>query len=197
MPRLFATALWLVATMVSTGIVWTATSRVAADVTDRPAPVVPRREVISRLESEAAQASSTTTSTRAPITTTTRTPTTVPRNPPVTSPSPATTQPAPPPASPPTTVAARPPVIAPATTQAPSRPTATYSTSGGVVRVACDGFFIQLLSATPADGWSTTVVARGPVNVDVHFVRFAQDVSVKVVCFGQPIRYFGDPPTRP
>lgn len=197
MPRLFTTALWLVATMVSTGIVWTATSRVAADVTDRPAPVVPRREVISQLESEAAQASSTTTSTRAPTPTTTRTPTTVPRNPPVTTPSPATTRPAPTPASPSTTVAARPPVIAPTTTQAPSRPTATYSTSGGVVRVACDGFFIQLLSATPADGWSTTVVAGGPVNVDVHFVRLGQDVSVKVICFGQPIRYFGDPPTRP
>ena len=186
--------------MVSTAIVWTATSRVAADVTDRPAPVVPRREVISQLESEAVQASSTTTTTTTstrPTTATTRTPTTVPRNPPVTTPAPATTQPAPPPASPSTTVAARPPVIAPTTTQAPSRPTATYSTSGGVVRVACDGFFIQLLSATPADGYSTIVVARGPVNVEVHFVRFARDVSVKVVCFGQPIRYFGDPPTGP
>jgi hypothetical protein len=64
--------------------------------------------------------------------------------------------------------------------------------------VACDGFFIQLLSATPADGYTANVVARGPVNVEVHFVRYTQDVSVKAICFGQPIRYYGDmPTTRP
>jgi hypothetical protein len=66
------------------------------------------------------------------------------------------------------------------------------------VRVVCDGLFIQLLSATPADGWAAMVIARGPVNVEVHFVRPGQETSVTAVCFGQPVRYFGElVPTKP
>ena len=190
MPRLFAVGLWLVATLISTAIVWTATSTVAADVTDRPAPVVPRRDVVSQLATVPATA---TTTTQPAPTSTTRVRTTVPPNPPTTASAPPTTRPA----AASTTVAAPPPVTTPPTTQAPARPTATYPTAGGVVRVACDGLLIQLLSATPADGWSAVVVARGPVTVEVRFVRFAQVVTVKVVCFGQPIRYFGDTPVRP
>ena len=190
MPRLFAVGLWLVATLVSTAIVWTATSTVAADVTDRPAPVVPRRDVVSQLAT--VPPTTTTTTTQPAPTSTTRVRTTVPRNPATTAPAPPTTRPA----TPPTTVAAPPPVTTPPTTQAPARPTATYPTAGGVVRVACDGLFIQLLSATPADGWSAVVVDRGPVTVEVHFTRLGQVATVKAVCFGQPIRYFGDTPTR-
>lgn len=192
---MLAAGLWLVVTMVSTAIVWTATSTVAADVTDRPAPVVPHSDVVSELESSPPEPRPTTTTARPP-TPTTRPRTTVPRNAPATAP--PTTQPAPsPPPAPTTTVAAAAPATAPPTTQAPSRPTATYSTVGGVVRVACDGFFIQLLSATPTDGYSAVVTTRGPVNVEVHFVRGSQDVSVKVICFGQPLRYYDDsPPTR-
>ena len=194
---MLAAGLWLVVTMVSTAIVWTATSTVAADVTDRPAPVLPHSDVVSQLESSPPEPRPATTTTTRPDPPTARGRTTVPENPPVGAP--PTTQPAPsPPASTSTTVAARPPATAPPTTQAPSRPTATYSTAGGVVRVACDGFFIQLVSATPADGYSAVVVARGPVNVEVHFVRYSRDVSVKAICFGQPIRYYGDmPTTRP
>ena len=188
--------LWLVATLVSTAVVWTATSTVAADVTDRPAPVVPHQEVVSELQATAPAPQATTTTTRA-STTTTRPRTTVPRNAPTTAP-PTTQSIASPPPSPTTTVATTPPPTAPPTTQGPSRPTATYSTTGGVVRVACDGFLIQLLSATPADGYRAVVVARGPVNVEVHFVRFTQDISVKAICFGQPFRYYDDDvPTRP
>ena len=193
MPRLIAVGLWLVATLISTAIVWTATSTVAADVTDRPAPVVPRREVVNQLASAPSTTATTTTTRPAPTTSTTRPRTTVPRNTPTTTPAPPATQPS----APATTVPAPPPVTAPPTTQPAARNTATYSTPGGVVRVACDGFFIQLLSATPADGWSTVVTTRGPVNVEVHFLRLGQDVSVKAVCFGQPIRYFGEAPARP
>ncbi len=46
---MLAEGLWLVVTMVSTAIVWTATSTVAAGVTDRPAPVVPHDDVVSQL----------------------------------------------------------------------------------------------------------------------------------------------------
>lgn len=46
LSRLFATALWLVVTAASTGIVWMATSAVAADVTDRPASVLANGDVV-------------------------------------------------------------------------------------------------------------------------------------------------------
>ena len=194
---MLAAGLWLVVTMVSTAIVWTATSTVAADVTDRPAPVVPHDDVVSQLQAAPPETRPTTTTTTRPVAPTTRGRTTVPPNAPVAAP--PTTQPVPGPSpSPSTTVPTAPPPTAPPTTQAPSRPTATYSTAGGVVRVACDGFFIQLLSATPNDGYRAVVTTRGPVNVEVHFVRFSQDVSVKAICFGQPIRYYEDtPPSRP
>jgi hypothetical protein len=189
MPRLFAVGLWLVATLISTTIVWTATSTVAADVTDRPAPVVPRRDVVSQLATVPTTTTPAPTTTRpAPTSTTRVVRTTVPRSP-TSVPAPATTRPAPA-----TTVAPPPPVTAPPTTQAPSGPTATYPTAGGVVRVRCDGVFIHLLAATPADGWSVVVVTGGPLAVEVHFLRLGQVASVKAVCFGQPIRYFGDVP---
>lgn len=191
MTRLVSVGLWFLATLVSTAIVWTATSTVAADVTDRPAPVIPRRDVVSALATVPTTAVTTTTTTTQPApTSTTRARTTVPRNSPTTAPPPPTTRPP----APPTTVAAPPPATAPPTTQAPSQPTATYPTAGGVVRVACDGLLIRLVSATPADGWSAVVVDRGPVTVEVHFLRFAQIATVKAVCFNQPIRYFGEIP---
>jgi hypothetical protein len=191
MTRLFAVGLWLVATLISTAIVWTATSTVAADVTDRPAPVVPRRDVVSAL---ATVPTTTATTTPPPVTTsTTRVPrTTVPRNTPTTAPAPPTTRPA----APAPTVAPPPPATTP-TTQAPTGPTATYPSAGGVVRVGCDGLIIRLLSATPADGWSTVVVSPGPVTVEVHFLRLGQVATVKAVCFGQPIPYAGATPVRP
>ena len=64
--------------------------------------------------------------------------------------------------------------------------------------MACNGFFISLISAIPSSGYAANVVAGGPANVEVHFVRSGQDVSVKAVCFGQPIRYYDlSPPPRP
>ena len=190
MPRLFAVGLWLVATLISTAIVWTATSTVAADVTDRPAPVVPRREVVSQLAT-VPSTKATTTTLPATTSTTRVVRTTVARNSPTTAPAPPTTR-----AAAPTTVAAPPPATT-TTTLAPSGPTATYPTAGGVVRVVCDGVLIHLLSATPADGWSVVVVTGGPLTVEVRFVRLGQTATVKAVCFGQPVRYFADVPIRP
>jgi len=65
-----------------------------------------------------------------------------------------------------------------------------------VVRVSCNGFFIELISAIPSNGYSVTVVASGPANVEVHFIGAGEDLSVKVVCFGQPIRYYDQAPPR-
>ncbi len=210
LPRLFATGLWLTATGVSTFMVWTATSIVAADVTDRPAPVVGHDDVISELQSGSSTVQAAPTTAPKALGSNSTVPVQV-RGPVPASPS-AAVPPAPPspprqpavtipPLSSPTTAAApgAPPTTRPAspTTTAPPRPTATYSTSGGVVRVACNGYFIELISAVPSNGYSVEVKARGPGNVDVHFVRSSEDVSVKAVCFGQPIRYYDQsPPPR-
>ncbi len=91
------------------------------------------------------------------------------------------------PSAPPGNLPQSPPV-----TQPTPPPTATsYSTGGGVVRVACNGFFINLVSAIPNNGYAVNVASGGPANVDVHFVGSGQDVSVQAVClFGQPLRYY-------
>src|SRR5947209_419700 len=44
--RLFAVGLWLCVTAAATTIVWAGTSTVAADLTDRPAPVVPHCDLL-------------------------------------------------------------------------------------------------------------------------------------------------------
>ncbi|HVF13395.1 MAG TPA: hypothetical protein VM942_02280 [Acidimicrobiales bacterium] len=191
LSRLFATGLWLAVTVASTAMVWMATSIVAADVTDRPAPVVAHRDVVSELASVTGPTTTTTVPSETP-------PTTVPpsRGPVATRPNPAvpvvptspttvpavTIAPLPPPA-------VAPPPATPPTTQSPPLPTATYATSGGVVRVACNGVVIELIYAIPGDGYSVKVLASGPGNVDVVFSRPGQRVPVKVVCFGEPIRY--------
>ena len=215
LPRSFASGLWLMATVASTAMVWTATSIVAAEVTDRPARVLAHQDVVSALESGPPVARSAPTSTTAKPTTTSSS--TVPVRDrgaaPVSPGSPAPAAPLsqslqpgvitpalPPPTTPTTAPGARPAPrpVSPPPTQAGPRATATYSTAGGVVGVACNGFFIDLISAIPSNGFAVEVVAGGPVNVDVHFRRAGQDLSVKVVCFGQPIRYFDDQiPQRP
>ncbi|HEX3393956.1 MAG TPA: hypothetical protein VHS52_05460 [Acidimicrobiales bacterium] len=197
--RLLAVGLWLCVTAAATAIVWAGTSTVAADLTDRPAPVVAHRDVVSALESGTPGAD------------------TAPGIGQPDAPHPASTvpsdgggsaraapaapqpQPSPAPSPGPTTTLAPPPSPAPATgssgtppTTQPARPhTATYSTAGGVVSVACtDYFFIQLLSATPAIGYAVDVVTPGPGFVEVHFLRAGQDVAVRAFCLGEPTRIY-------
>ena len=220
---MFAVALWLVATVASTAMVWAATSIVAADVTDRPAPVVAHDEVVSELESGSSVIGTTTTSTTRAVSgpaPTVPAPT-VPASGQASGPAgpnvplPGTVLPRAPqagltvaPAAPPSTTRTTPaaegavvPAPGPAGPAAPpvgSRPSATYSTDGGVVRVACTGVFIDLVSAIPSNGYTAKVVADGPENVDVRFVGSGRELSVKAVCSGEPIRYFGEtPPRRP
>ncbi len=55
--------------------------------------------------------------------------------------------------------------------------------------VACsDFYFIELLSATPSDGYSVEVVTPGPYYVEVHFVGAGRDEPVWAYCLGQPYR---------
>jgi hypothetical protein len=212
--RLFAVGLWLAATVASTAMVWAATSIVAADVTDRPAPVVAHDDVVSELEAGSSVIGMTTTSTTRAVS---GPASTVPASGQAAAPAgpnvplPGTAPPGAPqagataaPAAPPTTTRTTPaagvgvvpapgPVGPPASQAGPS---ATYSTDGGVVRVACTGVFIDLVSAIPSDGYSVNVVADGPENVDVRFVGSGQELSVKAVCSGEPIRYYGQTPPR-
>jgi hypothetical protein len=190
-------------TAVATAIVWAGTSTVAADLTDRPAPVIAHRDVV-----EALQPGEPTDETEPGITTpvTGGSAPTVPSGGPrpaapapqvpAAGPSGSATQPPgvvpPPPSTTPPTP--RPP--SPPTTQAPQRPTATYSTPGGSVTVGCTGpflFFVELVSATPRNGYSVNVVSAGPYYVEVHFVRPGRDEPVWAYCIGQPIRADGVP----
>jgi hypothetical protein len=202
-PRLFATGLWLGVTATATAVVWTATSLVAADVTDRPAPVVAHSQVVSELASGSATpgSPSTTTIPRAAPAATIPPPARAPAAGPTTTaratPPQTTAPPTTAPSVTPTTATPSPlahPII-PSTTLTPLK-TATYSTAGGVVAVGCSGLLITLLSAIPSNGYAADIVARGPANVDVHFVGSGQDLSVKVVCFGYPLRYDGQIPGR-
>jgi hypothetical protein len=204
--RSLAAGIWLALTVTATLIVWAAVSVVAADVTDRPAPVIAHHDVVVALQR--------------PTTTSVTTSTTAPRvtpssaSPPIAN-GPATT--AAPRSGPPTTKAPTvvPPitVAAPPTTKAPAHPTgptttvappvgtATYSTAGGIVAVACTGFnAIRLVAALPNDGFQAIVVLPGPLAVQVNFVAAGRNISVSATCFfGQPFEYTKgqSPPASP
>lgn len=203
--RLLASGIWLATTVAATAMVWAVTSVVAADVTDRPPPVVARSEVELALrtgvvttwppDTAIPQATPPTPSSRSGGATTVPTaarPPTAPTPPaaPVAPPTTTTTI-ASAPAAPststtvPVTVATTTP-----TTQPAVDPTATYATAGGVVSVACtSGYFIGLVAATPRDGYLAQILDRGPASVDVHFIAPGEEIRVRVVCFGgRPVR---------
>jgi hypothetical protein len=203
--RLLAVGLWLGVTALATAIVWAGTSTVAADLTDRPPPVVAHSDVVEALQpGEPAAETEPGITTPAAAGPTSTVPSGAPRSAapaadaPAAGGSPSPVQPpsvaAPvPPTTPPTTRPSSPP-----TTQAPQRPTATYSTAGGRVTVGCTGpfyFFVELVSATPSNGYSVNVVSAGPYYVEVHFVRPGRVEPLWAYCLGQPIQAFGGPPT--
>jgi cytoskeletal protein RodZ len=204
--RYFAAGIWLALTVAATLIVWTAVSVVAADVTDRPAPVVAHHDVIVALAGGSATTTTSTTSGSAPPTTRIIPLTTVPRA--TKSPSPTLpraaistpTNPVPTTVTP-TSPTTRPPVrpAAPPTTVAPAGATATYSTTGGVLVVACTGYYtIRLVAALPNDGYQALVLTAGPNFVSVDFATSGRSLLVSAACFfGQPFEYTnqsGPPP---
>jgi len=69
---------------------------------------------------------------------------------------------------------------------------ATYSTAGGAVTVVCrNSFSIDLVSATPNNGYAVNVVTAGPYYVEVHFVRAGRDAPVWAYCLGRPVQAYG------
>ena len=206
--RLFGAGLWLATTAAATALVWAATSVVAADVTDRPAPVVAHRDVVSALAAPPAnqQAPPAPASAKAPPSTPPATPVAGPT---ISSPARSTPTSNPPPSVPfvpffvPTTVKPATPTspttrpTGPSTTVGPQL-TATYSTDGGVVTVGCTGpNTIRLVSATPADGYFVFLVSAGPQYVGLQFRSVNNSVTVGASCvLGQPFRFDngGQPP---
>jgi hypothetical protein len=191
----------------ATVIVWAAVSVVAADVTDRPAPVIAHHDVVVALQRPTTTTSVPTNTTAPRVTPPSVSPPTA--SGPVTTPQlrggPSTTKA--PAVLPPTTI------VSPPTTKAPSHPTgptttvappvgtATYSTAGGIVAVACTGFnSIRLVAALPNDGFQAVVVLPGPLAVQVNFVAPGRNISVSATCFfGQPFEYTKgqSPPASP
>jgi hypothetical protein len=196
--RSIAAGIWLALTVTATLIVWAAVSVVAADVTDRPAPVVAHRDVVVALQAGSGESTTTsTTSTTAPrvasaatttparsATTTTTPGRTVAPVAPVGGQATTTTLPRA------TTTTTKPPARPPTTT-AFAGGTATYSTEGGVVAVGCTSFnTIRLVAALPFDGYQALVTSGGPLFVQVNFVRPTRNISVSAACFfGQPIQF--------
>jgi hypothetical protein len=199
--RSLAAGIWLVMTVTATLIVWAAVSVVAADVTDRPAPVVAHHDVVVALQAGSEQSTTTTvapappsTSALAPRSTVTSRPTTSTSGrsgPPgsIVGAVATTTIPA----APPTTKAPQHPPVSTTTTtttMAPSGGTATFTNAGGSVAVACTSSgSIRLVAAFPADGFQAVVWSGGPFVVQVNFVGQGRNLPISAACvFGQPFR---------
>jgi hypothetical protein len=60
---------------------------------------------------------------------------------------------------------------------------------GGDVLARCTGSAIQLVYATPADGWTVRVEEAGPSAVHVHFRSADGEDELAAVCSsGRPVR---------
>jgi hypothetical protein len=191
--------MWLILTLAATVIVWEAVSVVAADVTDRPAPVVAQHEVAVALKNGSSTTilapltpPNTAATVSLPPTSRGVTPTTAPRT--VTTP--ITASAAPPTTAAPvtttTTTSPPRPAATPPTTAVPTGARATYSTGGGVVTVACTGVSsIELVAAVPFDGYQALVFSGGPNFVALSFVNGSGgNFPVGASCaFGQPFQF--------
>jgi len=65
----------------------------------------------------------------------------------------------------------------------------TWPITGGQVGVSCTGARIELLFATPQDGWTVKVSQSGPESVEVAFRRGGSQSDLHAVCVnGTPTR---------
>ncbi len=199
MRRSLAAGIWLALTVSATLIVWAAVSVVAADVTDRPAPVVAHHDVVVALNGGAPIETTSITTVPVPARATAPvSPTSAAGRPTTTVPG-SRTVPTTAPVLGSTTTTTRPPVTS--TTKPPGHPvptttttapavggTATYSNDGGTVAVACTSFnTIRLVAALPNDGFQAVVTTPGPLFVQVNFVGQGRNLPISGFCFfGQP-----------
>ena len=82
-----------------------------------------------------------------------------------------------------------------ATTSAGSRPapstrTATFSDPGGTITVRCSGEQVELLSASPSDGYRGDVGSAGPAQVSVTFLSRDWSYQIDARCSGgRPVQH--------
>jgi hypothetical protein len=94
-------------------------------------------------------------------------------------------------ATPPTTKAPTKPVGTTTTTAPAVGGSATYSSPGGVIAVACTAFdTIRLVAALPYDSFQAVVINAGPYYVEVNFAGNGANYPVFAACFfGQPFQF--------
>lgn len=168
-----AAASWVLATAVTSLVVWRAVAAFdggtstnilsapqvserlsAATATSTPTPVVltPTPATSASSEpSEEAPATSTATSSATPATTRT---------------TPPSTESA-------TTTTSTPPAIPVVN---------TWTVTGGTVSVSCQAAVISLVYASPQDGWRVEIEKRGPTTVEVDLARDGQGIKLKAIC---------------
>ena len=191
--RTFAVGTWLLATTVASGLAWTAVDQVAARVTDRALTSgPPAAKVVVRPESG-----------DTPETISPETPTGTGDNVPPTSPPPSS------PSQPPATGPNAPrnsggsvgpgstPTTAPTATVAPTTPTgagpapttgqATVFVDGGSVTASCGAGSPRLVSAVPANGYTTSVSSG--VQLVVNFTSNTHRSIVEAECDGARVQF--------
>jgi hypothetical protein len=75
----------------------------------------------------------------------------------------------------------------------PAATTRSFSKTGGVVTMSCDGHVATLVSATPAPGYTVRVSNSGPEEIEVAFTSGSQDSEFHGQCVnGQPAEQVSD-----
>jgi hypothetical protein len=58
----------------------------------------------------------------------------------------------------------------------------TWTVTGGTVSVSCQAQVISLVYASPRDGWRVEIEKRGPDSVDVDLQRQGQGTKLNAIC---------------
>lgn len=74
------------------------------------------------------------------------------------------------------------PTDEPASPAAPKEVVRTWHVDGGTVAASCVGSRIDLLYATPADGWTVEVGSGGPEHIEVELHRSERETKVEAEC---------------
>ena len=169
-----AAASWLLATAVTSLVVWRA---VAAFDDGTSTNILSAPQVVERLSAATA------TSTATPDVPT-PTPTVATSSP---SESSDETPAASTPTSAPTTATRTTPRSNASATTASSTPSSppvvnTWTVTGGTVSVSCQAQAISLVYASPQDGWRVEIEKRGPDRVEVDFQRVGQGTKLTAIC---------------
>ncbi len=174
-----AAASWVLATAVTSFVVWQA---VAVFNDGASTNILSAPQVSERLQAATATAAATSASTavtETPTPSTTASASDDPSDDPSGSPS-ATTKPTSPPSTTATRTTAKPSTSAPTVAATPV--VKTWTVTGGTVSVSCQAQDITLVYASPQDGWRFETEKRGTDRIDVNFQRVGQGTELRASC---------------